>query len=151
MSGIGGAAMNAAPIAGGALLGTLVGTFKGPDFREVIKSDIALLNSLPADEVELRAELQRTVNERVYELIGNIDRARELRLAAGSYRGNWRDSVIFLCALLFTVVWWNVPHDRTNWLFTFVVLVIVSAVIGFYAARGIIRALMWWRPGGGHS
>jgi len=38
-------------------------------------------------------------------------------------------------------VWWNVPHGRTNWLITFIVLVIVSVVIGLYAARGVIAAL----------
>ena len=45
-----------------------------------------------------------------------------------------------MCALLFTLVWWNVPHSRTNWLITFVILVIVSVVIGLYAARGIAAA-----------
>ena len=141
MSGFGGAALSAAPIAGGALLGTLMGAVKGPDLREVIKSDIALLDALPKDEVELRAELQRTINYRVYELIDVVDRNREIRLAATGYRGNWRDSVLFVCALLFTLVWWNVPHDRTNWTITFVILVVLSTVIGIYALRGIYGSL----------
>jgi len=141
MAGFGGAALSAAPIAGGALLGTLMGAVKGPDLREVIKSDIALLDALPKDEVELRAELQRTINYRVYELIDVVDRNREIRLAATGYRGNWRDSVLFVCALLFTLVWWNVPHDRTNWTITFVILVVLSTVIGIYALRGIYGSL----------
>ena len=70
-----------------------------------------------------------------------LDRNHELRQTAGSYRGNWRDVVLFVCALLFTVVWWNVPHSRSNWLITFVVLVIASVVIGLYAARGVIAAV----------
>jgi hypothetical protein len=45
---------------------------------------------------------------------------------------------VFLSALLFTLVWWNVPHSRTNWLVTFIVLVILSAVVGLYATRGVI-------------
>jgi hypothetical protein len=137
MVGIGNIALGAAPIAGGALLGSLMGTFRGPDFRTIIKSDIELLDSLPADEVALRAELQRTINERVYELIAIVDRNREVRLAATGYRGSWRDSLLFVCALLFTLVWWNVPHDRSNWMVTFVFLVFLTSVIGLYAARGV--------------
>ena len=138
MAGIGDMALGAAPIAGGALLGALAGTAKGPDVRALIKSDIELLDSLPAEKGELRAELSRTIDDRIYELVATIDRNRELLQAAGSYKGNWRDIVVFICALLFTLVWWNVPHSRTNWLVTFVVLVILSAVIGLYATRGII-------------
>lgn len=141
MSGIADIALGAAPIAGGAMLGTLVGTFKGPDLRTALKSDIELLKSLPAEAVEIRAELQRTIDYRVAELVVYLDRNRELRATAGTYRGNWRDAVLFLCALLFTLVWWNVPHSRSNWMITFVVLVIVSAVIGLYAARGIISVV----------
>lgn len=141
MAGIGDIALGAAPIAGGAMLGTLVGTFKGPDLRTALKSDIELLKSLPEESVELRAELQRTVDMRVYELVAFLDRNYELRQTAGTYKGNWRDVVLLICALLFTLVWWNVPHTRTNWLITFIVLVIVSVVIGLYAARGVIAAV----------
>lgn len=141
MAGIGDIALGAAPIAGGAMLGTLVGTFKGPDLRTALKSDIELLKSLPEESVELRAELQRTVDMRVYELVAFLDRNYELRQTAGTYKGNWRDVVLLICALLFTLVWWNVPHTRTNWLVTFIVLVIVSVVIGLYAARGVIAAI----------
>lgn len=141
MAGIAELALGAAPVAGGALLGALAGTIKGPDFRALIKSDIELLDSLPEDSVELRAALKRTIDERVYELIANVDRNRELRQAAGSYKGDWRDIVVFVCAVLFTVVWWNVPHSRTNWLITFIVLLVLSTVIGLYAARGVGHAV----------
>ena len=141
MSIIGDIALGAAPIAGGAMLGSLIGTFKGPDLRAALKTDIELLKSIPEENVELRAELQRTIDLRVHELVEVLDRNRELRMKAGTYRGNWRDSVLLLCSLLFTLVWWNVPHTRSNWLVTFVVLVIVTVVIGLYAARGIIAAL----------
>lgn len=138
MSAIGDIALGAAPIAGGAMLGTLVGAFKGPDLRAALKADLELLKSIPEESVELRAELQRTIDFRVHELVESLDRNRELRLAAGTYKGNWRDLVLLLCAVLFTLVWWNVPHTRSNWLVTFIILVIVSVVIGLYAARGII-------------
>jgi len=138
MAGIGDLALGAAPIAGGAMLGALAGTVKGPDFRALIKSDIELLDSLPPECVELREALRRSIDARVWELIATVDRNRELREAATGYRGNWRDIFVFLSALLFTLVWWNVPHSRTNWLVTFIVLVILSAVVGLYATRGVI-------------
>jgi hypothetical protein len=138
MAGIGDLALGAAPIAGGAMLGALAGTVKGPDFRALIKSDIELLDSLPPECVELREALRRSIDARVWELIATVDRNRELREAATGYRGNWRDIFVFLSALLFTLVWWNVPHTRTNWLVTFIVLVILSAVVGLYATRGVI-------------
>ncbi len=139
MAGISDMALGAAPIAGGAMLGALMGSVKGPDFRALIKSDIELLKSLPEESVELRAELKRTIDERVYELIGTIDRNRQLRETASSYKGNWRDIFVFISALLFTLVWWNVPHSRSNWLITFIVLVILSVIVGLYAARGFIH------------
>lgn len=63
MAGIADLALGAAPIAGGALLGSLAGMFKGPDFRAIIKSDVELLKSLPEDSVEVRKELKRTIDE----------------------------------------------------------------------------------------
>jgi anti-sigma-K factor RskA len=148
MAGMGDVALGAAPIAGGAVLGALMGTVKGPDFRALIKSDIDLLNSLPAESVELRAALQRSIDERVYELIANVDRNRELRQAASGYQGNWRDIFVFLCAVMFTIVWWNVPHSRSNWLVTFIVLLILSAIVGLYATRGIIGLFRRFRNRG---
>lgn len=140
MPGLAEVALGAAPIAGGAMLGALAGTFKGPDFRGLIKSDLDLLDRIPEDNVELRTALRRSIDARITELIANVDRSRELRQAASSYQGNWRDIVLFVCAALFSVVWWNVPHDRTNWLVTFVFLLILTAVVGLYAARGMLRA-----------
>ena len=43
--------------------------------------------------------------------------------------------------ILFTIVWWNVPHSRSNWLLMFIVMVIASVVAGIYAGRGIVRAV----------
>lgn len=137
-------ALGAAPIAGGAMLGALAGTFKGPDFRALIKSDIELLDSLPEDAVELRAALRYSIEQRVYELIATVDRNRELRLAASGYRGNWRDIFVFITALMFTLVWWNVPHSRSNWMVTFIVLLILSAIVGLYATRGFINLFRRW-------
>ena len=141
MPGIAEIALGAAPIAGGALMGLVAGNLKGPDYRGIIKSDLELLEMIPAENSSLRADLEASINRRIGDLIVTTEKNRELREAASSYKGNWRDSVLFLCAVLFTIVWWNVPHSRTNWLVMFIVLIALTVVVGLYAGRGILRAL----------
>lgn len=135
-------ALAGAPIAGGALLGVVAGNLRGPDIRGMIKQDMDLLERLPAEQVERRAELQRVIDLRVDDIIAGVDRTRTMREAAASYQGNWRDIVVFLCGILFTIVWWNVPHSRANWLLMFIVMIIVSVAAGLYALRGIARAFV---------
>jgi ABC-type antimicrobial peptide transport system permease subunit len=134
-------ALAGAPIAGGALLGVVAGNLRGPDVRGMIKQDMELLERLPAEQVERRAELQRVIDLRIDDIIEAVDKNRSLREVAMSYQGNWRDIVVFVCGILFTIVWWNVPHSRANWLLMFIVMIIASVVAGLYAARGIGRAL----------
>jgi hypothetical protein len=141
MPGIAEIALGAAPIAGGALMGLVAGNLKGPDFRGMIKTDLELLEMIPAENTALRADLESSINRRISDLIVSTEKSRELREAASSYKGNWRDSVLFVCAVLFTIVWWNVPHSRSNWLVMFVVLIALTIVVGLYAGRGILRAL----------
>jgi hypothetical protein len=132
-------AFGAAPIAGGVLMGALAGTIKGPDYRGMIKDDLELLEKIPPEDVELRAALKSSIDVRIADLVVSTERTRQLRDAASSYKGNWRDGVLFMCSVLFTVVWWNVPHDRTNWLVTLIFLIVLSAVLGLYSVRGILR------------
>ncbi|EKF24070.1 hypothetical protein C731_1830 [Mycolicibacterium hassiacum DSM 44199] len=134
-------ALGAAPVAGGALLGLAAGNLRGPDFRGMIAKDMDLLERIPDDQPELKARLAASINARIDDLITTTERTRELRRAAMSYQGNWRDIVVFVCAVLFTVVWWNVPHDRSNWLVMFVVLILLCVVAGVYAARGVLRSV----------
>lgn len=141
MVGIGQAAMGAAPVFGGAMLAFAAGQFRGPDFRGMIKQDMDLLDRLPPDAIERRANLQRSIDDRIDDLIEAADRGRALRKAAVSYHGNWRDIVLFLSAVLFTIVWWNVKHDRANWLPTFIVLIVLSVVAAGYAIRGTTRSV----------
>lgn len=141
MSGIAQLALGAAPIFGGALLGAAAGQIRGPDFRGMIKADLDLLDRIPEEESGRRAALQRAINQRIDDLLLANERSRELRAAASSYEGNWRDIVLVLCAVLFTIVWWNVPHSRTNWMFLFVVMIIMSVVAALYAFRGLRRLL----------
>jgi hypothetical protein len=141
MPGIAELALGAAPIAGGAMLGVIAGNLKPPDVRGMIAKDMDLLERIPAEQPERRARLQASIDQRIDELITAGERSRELRDAALSYRGNWRDIVLFLCAVLFTVVWWNVSHARTNWLVMFIAMILLSVATGIYAGRGIARAI----------
>lgn len=141
MPGIAELALGAAPIAGGAMLGVIAGNLKPPDIRGMITKDLDLLDRLPAEDVERKARLKASIDERIDGLIDASDRSREIREAAMSYRGNWRDIIVFVCALLFTFIWWNVSHSRANWLVMFVAMIIVSVAAGIYAGRGIVRAI----------
>jgi hypothetical protein len=141
MPGIAELALAGAPVAGGALLGLAAGNLRAPDVRGAIAKDMDLLERLPAEQVERRAELQRVIDLRIDNLIAAVDKNVELRELATSYRGNWRDIVVFVCAVLFSIVWWNVSHSRTNWLVMFLVLLALTALSAVYAARGVVRAL----------
>jgi hypothetical protein len=141
MPGIAELALGAAPIAGGALLGAAAGSFKGPDVRAMITKDMDLLERIPDDQPELKARLKASIDERINDLIEANEKSRALREAAISYGGNWRDIVVFICAILFTIIWWNVSHSRANWLVMFVLMIILSIVAAIYAGRGIARAI----------
>jgi hypothetical protein len=145
MSGLAGLALGTVPIAGGALLATAAGQLKGPvkapDFRGLIKQDQDLLKGIPPEQTARRAELQRTIDVRIDDLIAATDRSRSLRQEASGYQGNWRDVVLFVCVVLFAVIWWSVSHSRTNWLPMFIVLILLAVVTAFYAARGFIMSL----------
>jgi hypothetical protein len=141
MPGIAELALGAAPIAGGALVGAAAGGFKGPDVRAMIAKDMDLLDRIPDDQPELKARLKASIDDRIIDLVKATEKSRAVREAAVSYSGNWRDIVVFLCAILFTIVWWNVPHSRSNWLVMFIAMIILSVIVAIYAGRGIARAI----------
>lgn len=141
MPGIADIALGAAPIAGGALLGIAAGSIKGPDVRGGIIKDFELLERIPPEQAERRQRLQQAINQRIDDLIATAEKTRELRQAAASYQGNWRDILVFVCAVLFTIVWWHVSHSRSNWLIMFIVLIVLTVIAGVYAGRGIFRAV----------
>lgn len=134
-------ALGAAPIFGGALLTAAAGQLKGPNVRALIKQDLDLLDRLPSQQTQRRANLQRTIDERIDDLVAASDRTRALRAAAQSYQGSGHDIVFFVCSLLFTYVWWHINHDRGNWLPMFVVLILACIVSAVYALRGTLRVL----------
>jgi len=140
MVGLGQMALNSAPVFGGVLFAVAAGQFRGPNYRGLIKEDMDLLDRLPPEATARRAELQRTIDARIDDLVIANDRSLALRKAAVSYQGNWRDVVLFLCVLLFTFIWWEISHNRSNWLVTFILLVVLSTVTAAYALRGLLRA-----------
>ena len=140
MAGLGQIALNSAPVFGGLMLAVAAGQIRGPDYRELIKQDMDLLDRLPPEAATRRAELQRTIDCRIDDLVDSADRGLALRKAALSYRGNWRDVVLFLCVLLFTIIWWDVNHSRSNRLPMFILLILLSVVAAVYAVRGVVRA-----------
>jgi hypothetical protein len=137
MPGLAAIVLGSAPVFGGALLGAAAGQFVGPDFRAGIKEDMDLLERLPEDEADRRAALRHSIANRVDDLVVANEKRRQLRAAAIVYRGNWRDIVVFLCTVLFAVVWWDVDHDRKSWLPLFIGLIVASVITAGYALRGI--------------
>lgn len=142
MPGLAAIALASAPIFGGALLAVATGQFVSTDFRTGIKEDMELLERLPEDEVTRRAALRRSIAGRIDDLVVANEKRRQLRAAAIAYRGNWRDIVLFLCTVLFSVVWWHVAHDRSSWLPLFIVLILASVVTASYALRGVSRIML---------
>jgi hypothetical protein len=142
MPGLAAIALGSAPVFGGALLAAAAGQFFGRDFRTGIKEDMELLERLPEDEESRRAALRRSIADRIDDLVAANEKRRQLRAAAIVYQGNWRDIVLFLCAILFTVVWWDVDHDRESWLPLFIVLILASVVTAGYALRGARRSML---------
>ncbi|ODR07590.1 hypothetical protein BHQ15_10845 [Mycolicibacillus koreensis] len=141
MPGLAEIALGSAPLVGGALLGAAVGNLRGPDIRAGINADLDLLERLPAEQAARRAALQRTVDDRIDALIAAAEQRRALRGWALSYRGNWRDIVLFVCVVLFAVIWWHVDHSRPNWLALFVALLVLAGITAVYAARGVVRSV----------
>jgi hypothetical protein len=140
VAGLGSLALNSAPVFGGLMLAIAAGNFRGPDYRGLIMQDMDLLDRLPPEAIGRRAELQRSIDDRIDDLVEANDRSQALRKAALTYRGNWRDVVLLLCVVLFAVIWWDVPHSRGNWLPMFVLLIVLSVVTAAYAFRGALRA-----------
>jgi hypothetical protein len=155
MPGLAAILLGSAPVFGGALLGAAAGQFAGPDFRAGIKEDMDLLDRLPEDEADRRAALQRSIANRIDDLVVANEKRRQRRAAAIVYQGNWRDIVLFLCTVLFAVVWWDVDHDRKSWLPLFIGLIVAAVITAGYALRGIRSSIVKLshrnRSHGGHE
>ena len=87
MPGIADLALGAAPIFGGELMGVIAGNLKGPDYRAAIKDDLDLLAKIPPENTALREALQRSIDDRISDLVVTMDKSRELRQSAVGYKG----------------------------------------------------------------
>lgn len=144
--------ISTAPVLGGLVLGVLaVNFFKGPDIRGSVKEDLDLLDRLPAEQTQRRAELQRSIDLRVDELIGNVERSHAMRDAATSHRRNWRAAALFVFAVMFTYIWWGVDHTRSDWASMFAILILLSVSAFLYAALGALRAIGSYRRDRRHT
>jgi hypothetical protein len=140
MSGLGALALGAAPLAGGIMLGGLAGKSKpgAPDLRGVIRSELELLERIPEDQVECRAALERTVSEHIDDLLISIEKRRELqnRTSFFTEKEHWRDLILFLTTVLFTVVAWGVDHHRPLWPELFIAAILMSVLTATFVVRG---------------
>ncbi len=146
MSGLGGFAIGAAPIFGGLLLGSQAGktsTKANADLRGVIKAELELLERLPQDQVIRRAALERTIENHIDDLVAANEKALSLKRKARyvTEASNWRDAVLFLTAVLFTVIAWYSDHHKWHWLPLFIAVSLMSAVTAFFALRGFVRSI----------
>jgi hypothetical protein len=140
MAGLAQIALDSAPVFGAAMLAIAAVQFRGTDYRKLIQQDMDLLERLPPEATERRDALRRSIDARIDDLVDSANRSRAWRRAALSYQGNWRDVVVLLCAVLFTIVWWDVDHSRGNWLPMAVLLSMLCVVTAAYAFRGVLRA-----------
>ena len=137
MSGLEGFALGAAPLAGGVLLGGMAG--KGTDLRAVIKSDLDLLERIPEDQVARRAALEQLIAQHVDDLVVAIEKSRQFQQRIRYFAENWRDLVLFLTTVLFTVITWHADHNRPLWLPLFIAATLMSVVTAQYVLRGFLR------------
>ena len=148
MSGLEGFALGAAPLAGGALLGGMAG--KGTDLRAVIKSELDLLERIPEDQVTLRAALEQVIAEHIDDLIVAVERGRQRQQRISYFTENWRDVVLFLTTVLFTVITWYADHHRPVWLPLFIAATLMSVVTAHSVLRGFLRHIRA-APDGDHD
>ena len=137
MSGLEGFALGAAPLAGGVLLGGMAG--KGTDLRAVIKSELDLLERIPEDQVTRRAAFEQVIAEHLDDLVVAIEKNRQRQQRLSYFTANWRDLLLLLTAVLFTVVAWHGDHHRPIWLPLFIAAILMSVVSAQYVLRGFLR------------
>src|SRR5882762_1659300 len=141
MSGLGAFALGAAPLAGGLLVGGMAGSGgpNAPDLRAVIKSELDLLERIPEDQVTRRAALEQVIAAHIDALVVAIEKSRQLQRRISYLTENWRDVVLFLTSVLFTVVAWHADHHRPVWLPIIIAAILMSVVTALYVLRGFLR------------
>ena len=143
MSGLGAFALGAAPLAGGLLVGGMAGRGgpNAPDLRAIIKSEMDLLERIPEDQVTRRAALEQVIAEHIDNLVVAVEKSRQLQRRTSYFTENWRDLVLFLTSVLFTVVTWHADHHRPHWLPIFIAAILLSVVTAMFVLRGFLRSV----------
>ena len=141
MSGLAVFALGAAPLAGGLLVGGMAGRGgpSAPDLRAIIKSEIDLLERIPEDQVTRRAALEQVIAQHIDALVVAIEKSRQLQHRTSYFTENWRDLVLVLTSVLFTVVAWHADHHRPVWLPIIIAAILMSVVTALYVLRGFLR------------
>jgi hypothetical protein len=141
MSGLGAFALGAAPLAGGLLVGGMAGTGgpSAPDLRASINSEMDLLQRIPEDQVTRRAALEQVIAQHIDALVVAIEKSRQLQRRTSYLTENWRDLVLVLTSVLFTVVAWHADHHRPVWLPIIIAAILMSVVTALYVLRGFLR------------
>ena len=141
MSGLGALALGAAPLAGGVMLGGMAGQGRPsvPDLRAVIKSELDLLERIPEDQVTRRAALKQVIAQHVEDLVVATEKSRQRQRSISYFTENWRDIVLFLTTVLFTVITWHADHNRPVWLPLFIAATLLSVVTAIFVLRGFVR------------
>ncbi len=149
MAGLGAFALGAAPLAGGLLVGGMAGTGgpSAPDLRAFIKSEIDLLERIPEDQVTRRAALEQVIAQHVNDLVVATEKSRQRQRSISYFTENWRDLVLFLTTLLFTVITWHADHHRPVWLPLFIAATLMSVVTAQSVLRGFLRHIRAARDG----
>jgi len=141
MSGLGAFALGAAPLAGGVILGGLAGkgTANVGDLRGVIKLELDLLERIPEDQVTRRAALEQVIAGHIDDLVVATEKSQKLQRRTRYFTESWRDVVLFVTAVLFTVVAWYADHHRPLWLPIFIATILASVATALYVLGSFLR------------
>jgi len=143
MAGLAQLAMGSLPVAGGALLSVAASQLGGPGPNPwaIIKQNLDLLDQLPAELADRRNDILRVAGLGIDALIAAGEKSRSLRDKASSYEGNWRDVVLFVCVVLFAVIWWGLDHSKSNLLPVLIVLILLAVLTAGYTVRGLLGSV----------
>ena len=99
-----------------------------------------LLERIPEEQVTHRAALEQLIAQHVDDLVAAIEKGRQRQQRIGYFTENWRDLVLFLTTVLFTVVTWHADHHRPVWLPLFIAATLITGpvMILFYVLTGLL-------------